>query len=216
MNNLFNALIFSLFGLVSAGPGAAEPATIAVLGDSLVHGYGLAPEAGFVPQMRRWLAGCGLDVTLINAGVSGDTTAGGLARLDWTLGADVDALVVALGGNDALRGLEPDAAKANLDAILRAAASRDVPVLLVGIRAPGNFGMEYKLAFDAIYGDLASLHDVALYPDYLKVLFDLPDRGAMLRDYYQADALHPNAQGVALIVADIGPAIVALSQKAAN
>ena len=216
MNNLFKALIFSLFGLISAAPSTAEPTTIAILGDSLVQGYGLTPDAGFVPQMSRWLADQGLDVTLINAGVSGDTTAGGLARIDWTLGVDVDALVVALGGNDALRGLEPEAAKANLDAILRAAAANDVPVLLVGIHAPGNFGAEYKLAFDAIYGDLARLHGVSLYPDFLKALFDLPDRGAMLRDFYQADALHPNARGVALVVADMGPAVAALADIAAD
>ncbi len=216
MNNLLNALIFSLLGLVSTGQSAAEPVTIAALGDSLVHGYGLAPNMGFVPQLQRWLSDQGLDVAVINAGVSGDTTAGGLARVDWTLGPDVDALIVALGGNDALRGLKPDAVQGNLDAILSTAAAKDVPVLLVGIHAPGNFGPDYKLAFDAIYSELASLHKVALYPDFLKALFELPDRAATLHDYFQADALHPNAQGVALIVLDMGPAVAALAEVAAD
>ena len=216
MNNLRNTLIFSFFGLVITGQSAAEPVTIAALGDSLVHGYGLAPDMGFVPQLQRWLSDQGLDVVLINAGVSGDTTAGGLARVDWTLGSDVDALIISLGANDALRGLEPEAAMANLDAILTVAKSKNVPVLLVGIHAPGNFGPDYKLAFDAIYSDLASLHNVELYPDFLIALFDLPDRAAMLRDYYQADALHPNAQGVALIVMDMGPAVAALAAAVAD
>lgn len=216
MNNLLNTLIFSLFGLVAAQQSAAETVTIAALGDSLVHGYGLAPDMGFVPQLQRWLSDQGLDVALINAGVSGDTTAGGLARINWTLGPDVDALIVALGGNDALRGLSPDAAQANLDAILSVAERENIPVLLVGIQAPGNFGPDYKLAFDAIYAGLAKLYHVALYPDYLKVLLDLPDRAATLRDYYQADALHPNASGVALIVSDIGPMVAALSRMVAE
>lgn len=216
MHNRLKALIFSLFGLFCAGPGAAEPVTIAILGDSLVQGYGLAPDEGFVPQLQRWLTDRGQDVVLVNAGVSGDTTAGGLARVDWTLGPDIDGLVVSLGGNDVLRGISPESARANLDAILRVATDRDVAVLLVGIRAPGNFGPDYKLAFDAIFSELASLHKVALYADFLKVLFDLPDQTVMLRDYYQADALHPNAQGVALIVTDIGPSIMALAKVAAK
>ena len=216
MNNCLNALIFSLFGLICAGPGAAEPVTIAVLGDSLVHGYGLAPDMGFVPQLQRWLSDHGQDVVLVNAGVSGDTTAGGLARVDWTLGPDIDALMVSLGGNDALRGISHEAVRANLDAILSVAAAKDVAVLLVGIRAPGNFGPDYNLAFDAIFSELASVHNVALYPDFLKALFDLPDRTATLRDYYQTDALHPNAQGVALIVMDIGPTVEALAKVAAK
>ena len=216
MNNLLNTLIFSLFGMAVAGQSTAEPVTIAALGDSLVHGYGLAPGMGFVPQMQRWLSDQGLDAVLNNAGVSGDTTAGGLARIDWTLGFDVDALIVSLGANDALRGLDPEAARANLDAILTVVESNNVPVLLVGIHAPGNFGPDYKQAFDAIYSDLAELHNVELYPDFLMALLDLPDRAAMLRDYYQSDALHPNAQGVALIVMDMGPAVAALAKAAAE
>ncbi len=216
MNNRLKALVFSLFGLIYASSGAAEPVTIAALGDSLVHGYGLAPDMGFVPQLQRWLTDRGQDVVLINAGVSGDTTAGGLARVDWTLGSNIDALIVSLGSNDALRGIRPEVVRANLDAILSVSADKDIAVLLVGVHAPGNFGPDYKLAYDAIFSELVSLHKVALYPDFLKALFDLPDRAATLRDYFQADALHPNAQGVALIVMDIGPTVEALAKVAAK
>ncbi|MFV2038161.1 MAG: GDSL-type esterase/lipase family protein, partial [Paracoccaceae bacterium] len=142
MNNLRATLILSIFALAPGGPTTAEPVTIAALGDSLVQGYGLARDLGFVPQLQRWLDNQGLAVVVINAGVSGDTTAGGRARIGWTLGADIDALIVSLGANDALRGVDPAASKANLDAILATATARAVPVLLVGIQAPGNFGPE--------------------------------------------------------------------------
>ena len=118
---------------------AAEPVTIAALGDSLTQGFGLVPEAGFVPQLEAWLKDAGADVALINAGVSGDTTAGGLSRVGWTLTPEVDAMIVALGGNDLLRGIDPAASRANLDGILAAAAEADVPVLLVGIESPQRF-----------------------------------------------------------------------------
>lgn len=133
-----------LNGAVAAGllasPVIAEPVTIAALGDSLTQGFGLPPEDGLVPQLQRWLEANGAEVTLINAGVSGDTTAGGLARIDWTLTDEVDALIVALGGNDVLRGIAPEAVRANLDGILTKATARDLPVLLVGTEAPQNFG----------------------------------------------------------------------------
>ena len=131
--------------------GCADEIVIAALGDSLTQGFGLVQEDGFVPQMQTWLSRQGIDARLINAGVSGDTTAGGLSRVAWTLTPEVDAMIVALGGNDFLRGFAPDVSRANLEGILQAADAAEVEVLLVGMQAPGNYGPDYKLAFDAIY-----------------------------------------------------------------
>ena len=201
-----------LLGLALAVvPAAAEePVTVAVLGDSLVAGYGLAQEEGFVPQMQRWLDARGIKARLINAGVSGDTTAGGLARVAWTLTPEVDALVVSLGGNDVLRGIRPEVARKNLQGILQAARARGLPVLLVGIQAPGNYGPDYKQAFEAIYPDLARQFDTLLYPSFLQALTEDPEVSASPADFLQADFLHPNARGVALIVQDMGPVLADL------
>ncbi|PHQ98043.1 MAG: arylesterase [Marinosulfonomonas sp.] len=209
-NNLYAMLIFLTIGINSIGQTKAEQITIAALGDSLVHGYGLQQELGFVPQLEQWLLAQGLDVKLINAGVSGDTTAGGLARVDWTLSPEVDALIISLGGNDVLRGIDPAVSRANLDGILGKATASKVPVLLVGISAPGNYGIDYQEQFNAIYPDLAKQYGVLLYPNFLRALADLPDRAAVLAQYFQPDAIHPNADGVVLIVEDIGPSVAAL------
>ncbi|MBT8409368.1 MAG: arylesterase [Alphaproteobacteria bacterium] len=201
--------------VLNAAPALADEVTIAALGDSLTQGYGLAPEAGFTRQLEAWLDARGADVTVINAGVSGDTTAGGLARAAWTLTPDVDALIVALGGNDMLRGIDPAAARANLVGILQAAAGQDVPVLLAGMRAPGNFGPDYKAAFDGIYPDLAAEYDTVFYQSFLGPITDQPDRAAALSAYMQADGIHPNAGGVALVVEGIGPSVLELIERAA-
>ena len=148
------------------GPVHADTLTITALGDSLTAGYGLPHGDGFVPQMQAWLDGQGADVTLINAGVSGDTTAGGLARTDWTLTPDVDAMLVALGGNDYLRGLDPAFSRANLDGILAKAQSAGVVTLLVGLTAGANYGLDYKQAFDSMYPDLAATYEVPLFPRF--------------------------------------------------
>ncbi len=194
---------------VLASPAAAET-VIAALGDSLVAGYGLPPEEGFVPTLEGWLEAQGADVRVINAGVSGDTTAGGLARADWTLTDEVDALILALGANDMLRGLDPGQATANLAAILDKAAARDLPVLLVGMSAPANYGPDYKREFEAIYPDLAERENVALYPRFFDALTDGEESLAAVRRYMQPDGIHPNAEGVERIVDDIGPAVLAL------
>lgn len=185
----------------------ADPVKVAALGDSLTQGYGLAPEQGFVPQLQAWLEAEGEDVDLVNAGVSGDTTAGGLSRVAWTLTDDVDALIVALGGNDMLRGLDPAAARANLDGILSYAGEKGVPVLLVGMDAPPNYGPDYKSAFDAMYPQLAEAHGAEYHANFLGALASLEDRQAALATYMQGDGIHPNADGVALIVEDLGPAV---------
>lgn len=194
-------------------PAAADPVTVLAFGDSLTQGHGLAPEDGFVAQMQGWLAANGADVAMINGGVSGDTTAGGAARIAWSLTGEVDAVIVALGGNDFLRGLPPEAARANLDTILSEIGARRLPVLLVGMEAPGNYGAGYKAAFDAVYPDLAAAHGAALFPNFLQGLADLDDPERVLRDFMQGDAVHPNAAGVALIVARMGPEVLALVSR---
>ncbi|AXI48115.1 arylesterase [Sulfitobacter sp. SK012] len=190
----------------------ADDIVIAVLGDSLTQGYGLPAEDGLVPQLQRWLDAQRADVVLLNAGVSGDTTAGGLSRVDWTLTPDVDAMIVALGGNDLLRGLAPEDARTNIDGILSAANSKQVEVLLIGMQAPGNFGADYKARFDAVYPELATKHNVLLMQNFFAGLLESAQATdpASLQRWFQADGIHPNAEGVANIVTRIGPEVLAL------
>ncbi len=210
---IFSAFL-AVFHFASMANAQADRLRIIAFGDSLVHGYGLAQGDGFVPQMQAWLSAHGSNVILVNAGVSGDTTAGGLARMPWTLGEKVDGMILALGGNDALRGLDPALARQNLDKMLSLADEKGIPVLLVGIMAPGNFGKVYKQAFEANYPALASAHGALLYPNFMAALARMPDRAETLQNYYQADRLHPNKAGVALIVKDMGPAVLSLVQRA--
>ena len=211
------ALRNAAFGLALAWPVAvaAEPVTVAALGDSLTAGYGLDQPDGFVPRLQAWLDAHGAEATVINAGVSGDTTAGGLARADWTLTPDVDALIVALGGNDLLRGLDPADSRANLDGILDAADAHGVPVLLIGIEAGGNYGPAYAAAFDGMYPALAEAHGALLVPDWFAALReDGRPLSAALGDTMQGDGIHPSARGVDLIVDDLGPDVLALLERA--
>lgn len=205
-----------LLVVASVGVAFANPVTIAAFGDSLTQGFGLVPDEGFVPQLEAWLTEQGADVTLINAGVSGDTTAGGLSRIEWTLTPEVDAILVALGGNDLLRGMDPAASRANLEGILEIATERDLDVLLIGMEAPSNYGTDYKTAFDRIYPELAKTYGVALHPNFLGALTSLENRSATVAEFMQSDGIHPNAKGVALIVNDIGPAVLELIDKGAN
>jgi acyl-CoA thioesterase-1 len=196
-----------------ASGAAAEPVTIAALGDSLTQGYGLPPDDGFVPQLERWLKAQGADVTIINAGVSGDTTAGGLSRIDWTLTPEVGALIVNLGGNDLLRGIDPAASRANLDAILTKAEERGIPVLLVSLRAPRNYGVEYKADFDAMYPELARKHGALLAENFFIPLID--QRTERLDPVLmQTDGIHPSAEGVARVVENLGPLVLKLVERA--
>jgi len=185
---------------------------IAALGDSLTQGYGLPREDGLVPQLEAWLQARGQSVRLINAGVSGDTTAGGLARVSWTMGDDVDAMIVALGGNDLLRGIAPEVSRANLDGILRAAGAAEVEVLLVGLRAFNNFGPDYRAAYDAMFPELAAEYGAVFHAGLLDPIFGAGGTGQReeSRRYLQTDGIHPNAAGVALIVEAIGPSVEAL------
>ena len=198
--------------LLVATPAMAEDVTVLAFGDSLTQGYGLPEAQGLVPQLDAWLAAKGVKVDLINAGVSGDTTAGGAARVDWSLSPEVDAMIVTLGGNDLLRGLDPSDARSNLRAILESARSRDVEVLLVGMKAPGNYGAEYQTAFDSIYPDLAQEFGTLYFENFFAGLGQ--DDPAQARRYFQPDGIHPNSEGVERIVEALGPAVVDLVLRA--
>jgi acyl-CoA thioesterase-1 len=187
---------------------ADEPVTVLALGDSLTQGYGLPEQDGLVPQMQKWLDDQGVEATLINAGVSGDTTAGGAARVEWSLTPEVDAMIVTLGGNDLLRGIDPAVSRGNLEVILQVAQAKGVEVLLVGLTAPGNYGPEYKAAFDAIYPELSEAYGALLAPDFFAGLGS--GDPAALQRWFQADGIHPNADGVARIVEGLGPSVLAL------
>lgn len=202
--------VYTVFlGFSVAGIGfAAEVPKVLALGDSLTAGYGLPQEDGFVPQLNAWLAAQGVEAVIQNAGVSGDTTAGGAARLEWSLADGAQALIVNLGGNDLLRGLPPAAARANLTSIMEVAEAKDLPVLLVGMIAPGNFGPDYKAEFEAIYPDLASQYGALFLPVYFAPI--ATDQGALDPAYMQADGIHPNAAGVARIVEAMGPMVLEL------
>lgn len=197
--------------MLSGGVVWAGPVTLVALGDSLTAGYGLEdPAEGLVPQLEGWLKAKGHEVVIQNAGVSGDTTAGGLARIDWALGPEAQGVIVILGGNDMLRGLDPAGARANLDAILTKAEGRKLPVLLVAMKAPGNYGPEYKTAFDAMYGDLVAAHGAVLAEDFFQGLRAAgvdPADPATMAAFMQADGIHPNPDGVKLIVEGLGPKV---------
>lgn len=191
----------------------AEGVTVAALGDSLTHGYGLPVNEGLVPQLQAWLDERGADIHVLNAGVSGDTTAGGLARVAWTLTPDVDALIVALGANDFLRGIDPDISRANLEGILDVAETAAVPVLLVGMEVSNNYGPDYKARFDAMYPELALEYDLLLYPVFFAGLLVDANATTAREIYFQPDGLHPNAAGVRKIVEDLGPSVIELATQ---
>lgn len=195
---------------------AAAPVTLVALGDSLVHGYGLPRDQGFVPQLQTALRAQGQDVTVINAGVSGDTTAGGAARVGWTLSEDVDAMLVVLGGNDMLRAIDPATVRANLALILDAARTQGVPVLLIGMQAPGNYGPDYKQAFDAAYPELAEQYGALFHHNFFAAFEKVEPTPENLRKVMQADGIHPNAAGVAQIVKDVAPSVLALLARAGS
>lgn len=186
--------------LVNGASASARPLTVLALGDSLTAGYGLAAEAAFPAQLEKALQARGLAVRVINAGVSGDTSAGGLARLDWALADRPDAAIVELGANDALRGLDPARLRANLDAIVARLQDAKVAVLLAGMESPPNLGAEYGRAFRAAYAEVALARKVAFYPFFL-------DGVAADPSLNQRDGMHPNARGVGVLVGRILPRV---------
>jgi acyl-CoA thioesterase-1 len=177
----------------------------------LTQGYGLFPEDGLTAQLQDWLEARDAGVSILNAGVSGDTTTGGAQRVEWTLTPDVDAMIVTLGGNDMLRGIAPELTRSNLDKILKIAAQKDIPVLLVGLAAARNFGSGYKSEFDAIYPELAAKHGVLFVRNLFEPLLSLGAWSDVLQTHMQRDGIHPNADGVALIVEALGPKVLELA-----
>ncbi|WP_299623224.1 arylesterase [Pelagibius sp.] len=192
-----------------AAPAAkAETVRLMAFGDSLTHGYGLAAGDTFPEQLEAALKAEGLDVLVINAGNSGDTTAAGRARLDWALADRPTAVILELGANDGLRGLDPAATYDNLDAIMDKLSAAGLPVLIAGMLAPPNLGREYGEAFNSVFPRLAEKYRAPLYPFFL-------DGVALVPELNQPDGIHPNAQGVAEIVRRIKPHVVELVKAAA-
>lgn len=198
-----------MLGLSAASAHAEEPAArpvveILAFGDSLTAGYGLKQGDGFVDQLEAWLNSRaeGGAVHITNAGVSGDTTSGGRARLDWTLsGQEPDLVILALGGNDVLRGIDPAITRDNMQAMMATLKEKGVPVLVAGMLAPPNLGDEYRTAFDSIYKDLAAQYGAVLYPFFLEGVAAEPNLN-------QADGIHPNPEGVKIIVSAMGPYVI--------
>lgn len=191
----------ALLGLAATGLAAraeAEMVKLVAFGDSLTAGYQLPAAAAFPAVLERALRAEGYFVKIVNAGVSGDTASGGLARLDWALGDGADGVILELGGNDMLRGVDPKVTRAALDAILSRLASRNIKVLIVGMKASSNLGPDYKARFDAIYPELADKYGAIFYPFFL----DGVESDARLR---LADGLHPNEAGINLMVERLLP-----------
>ncbi len=192
---------FALPLFVAAWPTlAAKPAVITMLGDSITAGYGLPGRAALPSQLQAALTRMGVANVVRAAGVSGDTTAGGLGRVDFSVQKDTSLAIVALGGNDLLQGLDPRSTRANLDGILKKLKVRKIPVLLVGIAAPTEVGGGYARDFNAVFTSLAKAHGVPLYPNLI-------DGVARKRELNQPDGIHPNAQGVQVITAKLAPVV---------
>jgi len=197
------AIALLLVTAVAAIPAAARNPAIVALGDSLTAGLGLPAEAAFPARLEARLRAEGIATRIVNAGVSGDTTAGGLARLDWALADKPDCVLLALGSNDALRGIPPAIVRANLDAMIGRIQASGAKILLIGMLAPPNWGAAYERDFDRIYPELAQAHNVPLYPFFLEGV-------AMDPQLNQPDGIHPNERGVAVLVDRIAPEVARL------
>ena len=207
-------LAAALAALVLLAGAAAAEVRILALGDSLTAGYGLPDGEGFVPRLQAWLAANGApDVVIVNGGVSGDTSAGGLARIDWALGDDIDGVIVELGANDMLRGIDPAVTRENLDGILDAIDARGLPAIVAGLPAPPNYPPDFRKAYKSMFRDLAKEHGAIYYSSFLAGL----GQGRGIREImllFQDDGLHPNAEGVQAIVDHIGPVVLRLVAEA--
>ena len=206
-SQLFAIAMLGLLLLSSASTSHAGTVKLVVLGDSLSAGYHLPQGSGFPEQLQGRLNKDGHQVSVANAGVSGDTTAGGLARLDWAVPKGTHAVIVELGANDALRGVNPKQTYKNLDKLIARLKKRRIKVLLAGMEAPRNLGTPYVKAFGAIYPKLAKKYHIGLYPFFLKGV-------AMQKSLLLSDGLHPNEKGVAMIVKNIKPYVERLLQEA--
>ena len=200
------AFVLASISPASANSNACEGKQLVVFGDSLVAGYGLQPGAAYPEQLDKKLTEKGFKIDVINAGVSGDTTSSGLARLNWSVGDNADAVILELGANDALRGISPEVTEKNLDAMIESFKSKGIKVLLAGMMAPPNMGPAYGEAFNSIYAKLAEKHGIALYPFFLDgVVAD-----AKLN---QPDGIHPTDEGIAVIVEKSMTAVLELLEE---
>jgi acyl-CoA thioesterase-1 len=195
-------MLVLMVALMAAGPVFAQPVKMVVLGDSLSAGLGLPGPAAFPARLQKALKDKGIEVDMINAGVSGDTASGGRDRLDWSVPAGTEAVIVELGANDALRGTDPAVTRAALTDIVSRLKARRIAVMLCGMLAPPNYGQDYAARFNTIYPDLAKKYDVPLYPFFLAGVAADPKLN-------QADNIHPTAEGVDIIVANILPTVQA-------
>ncbi len=194
------ALFAVLFWIIPSAQAESEIKIVA-FGDSLTAGYGLPQTDAFPVQLQAALRKAGLNVRVENAGVSGDTSTGGAQRLDWALSNGADFVLLELGANDALRGIEPSITRQSLIKIIENLKTKNIPVLLTGMRAPPNMGAEYQKEFDGIYADLAKQYDLPFYPFFL-------DGVAAIPSLNQDDAIHPNKEGVAIIVERMLPFLI--------
>jgi acyl-CoA thioesterase-1 len=207
----FTRLTFRIAALaaflgVLAPAHASEPIRILAFGDSITAGYGLAEQDTLPTRLAEALNKMGRPVTMINGGVSGDTSADGVTRLDWALADKPQIMILALGANDMLRGLDPKTTRANLDAIIQKAKDAGVEIVLAGMLSPPNLGAEYKAAFDAIYPELAKAHNLLFMPFLLQDVVQASDLN-------QADGIHPNGNGVAIIVRNLLPYVTQAMDK---
>jgi acyl-CoA thioesterase I len=194
------AVLAAVIAPLPAAHAQNNPIRLVALGDSLSAGYNLPQEAAFPVALERALKAKGYKVEIVNAGVSGDTSSGGLDRLDWSVPDGTDGVILELGANDMLRGLDPALTRKNIDAIVTQLKSRNIPVLLAGMYASRNLGPDYVQKFDSLYADIAKKHDLVLYPFFL-------DGVAGERSLNLPDGLHPTAKGIEIIVARILPTV---------
>ena len=204
------ALIFNFSGPVSATSAPLKKSIkIVAFGDSLTAGYGLPRKAAFPIQLEKKLKALGKSVSVSNAGISGDTASGGLARLDWAIPKGTNAVILELGANDALRGVSPAVTRRSLDKIMSRLKARSINVLITGMIAPQGMGDKYGMAFNSIYPDLAKKYDALYYPFFLRGV-------ALDPKLNQPDGIHPTAKGVAVIVENIAPSVMKLIELARN
>lgn len=195
---LIGALV--VFTMASGSGALAQETKIIGFGDSLMAGYELSAGEGYTGQLEAALAEAGIEAEVVNAAVSGDTTSGGLARIDWSVPDDADLVLLELGGNDMLRGIDPAIVRQNIDTMLARLQERDIPVVLFGMRATPSLGADYVERFEAVFADLAEQYDAAYVPFFLDSVIDDPSK---LLD----DRIHPNPEGVAIMVENTLPAI---------
>ncbi|MBM1175121.1 arylesterase [Microvirga arabica] len=194
------AALATMIAPLSAAQAQGQPIRLVALGDSLSAGYGLPQEAAFPVVLERALKAKGHKVEITNAGVSGDTSSGGLDRLDWSVPDGTDGVILELGANDMLRGLDPALTRRNIETIVERLKSRNIPVMLAGMYASRNLGTDYVQKFDSLYPDIAKKHDLVLYPFFL-------DGVAGERSLNLPDGMHPTAKGIEIIVARILPTV---------